>query len=550
MATPKKLPVGLLLFLVVFLFIATNAVFFLGLAWRNRLTDFRSKQAQSNHVEPTLEFARDRLALIDRHARQPQVDPREIRTLAEFASAKLDEALRIDPENAEIHMLLGRLLEMEHRLDEALAEYGKSLDLQPELNPAGYHRGLLGLRMVFRRRLLDAKAGKDTGEQAIADLRKFNSFWPGWERKATATTTVAYLFGKREEAAKIAVGAIAFDETNWMTRFVASLAANDAGQAQIASTIYPYAPEPHALLGHIFAGEKRWIDARLSFERAVELDPFFVEAYVRLSRLHAQDGRFDIALRYAEAALKVSPEAAQKELAHAAYETWIRGGRRDDALRDKAFQASDGLPGFRADILVHRGEFAAALLELSDPGKDSHLLRLRAQAHEGLGDWSSAEKDHNTLVDLSDDSLALLKRARFFARAKNFPTAFRDLDTLIELDPADTSARYAKATIQRLAGDLDGALKSSDEALSLNPRFARADLLRAEIYLERGETGAAIDAADEAIGSDPFLGEALLVRGDANLKQGNAEAARQDWEKAAAVKPALKEQVQERIRKL
>ncbi len=82
--------------------------------------------------------------------------------------------------------------------------------------------------------------------------------------------------------------------------------------ARVEKTLasYPTDANLHVILGALLAGSERSEQAKAEFERAIELDPKLITAYLRLAKLEQERGNVDVALAGYEKALSLQPNLA------------------------------------------------------------------------------------------------------------------------------------------------------------------------------------------------------------------------------------------------
>src|SRR5262249_31350665 len=180
------------------------------------------------------------------------------------------------------------------------------------------------------------------------------------------------------------------------------------------------------------------------YERAVQLDPNFVVAWARLSRLSslvylnrydtATGARGDAPKRALDNAQKLEPNSPDSLLALGYYQYWVLG---DYGLAKTTFgHVSKVLPGS------------------SEPPKALALIARR----EGHWDQSIAYFEQALTLDPRNVEL-LIDAARNYASVRQFPAALKLYDRVLDITPNNPDALAAKAGIYQAQGNLKEAAK-------------------------------------------------------------------------------------------
>jgi non-specific serine/threonine protein kinase len=193
---------------------------------------------------------------------------------------------------------------------------------------------------------------------------------------------------------------------------------------------------------------RRFDQAIENYEKAVELDPGFVEAWVRLSMTHSlvyhsgydvSDDRHEAARRALDELIRIAPDSGETHLARGYYYYW----------------------GFK--------DYERGLVE----------LRRAAELLPG-------------------DTLSLLGQAYILRRKARWEETIARLEQVAELDPRNSSMYYDIGTTETYAGRYTDALASFDLSLAIQPDSNPAGGLKAyAFWLWKGRDGLA--AAREAL---------------------------------------------------
>jgi len=231
------------------------------------------------------------------------------RRLLEEAESQFREALRLRPDDfPQAHNNLGTTLLALDRFDSAIAEYREALRQRPgnsviqnNLSLAwtkkanalqvagGVDEAIAASREALRISpdfveahglLADALSGRQAFEQAIPHYRAFVQARPQDVNAWTGLGVASALTGRNRDA--VAAFTTAVTVAPGVSRLRQNLARalldagnldNAAQEAQRAVALDANDPSAHEVLGRVFAAQRKFDDARRSFEQALRLDP-------------------------------------------------------------------------------------------------------------------------------------------------------------------------------------------------------------------------------------------------------------------------------------
>ncbi len=233
----------------------------------------------------------------------------------EEARALFEQALALDPYNAQCHAGLGKVLVRQENYEAGIAELQKAVELDP--NDAGSYY-VLGYAL---------RAVGDEGKAAEA-YEKFLALMPA-----------------AEDAAKI---------REWI-EFVRSAAATDAQEretdAQVDSAAQAAAIETeadriyHEAIAKFQGGDSE--GAMKDCEQILALDPKYVSAYVLLGRIAYRMREYETASEYLQRALACDPDCA--EALYFLGQTLDKRGSHEEALEHYRLYLSVAPDGPRAE---------------------------------------------------------------------------------------------------------------------------------------------------------------------------------------------------------
>ena len=233
----------------------------------------------------------------------------------EAATHAIKETLRIDPNYQPAHELANTIKQAHYnsgitylndeRYSEAVTAFQSAITLDSDFTAAHYNLGLTFLKMESYPRAVDA-------------LQKTITLDPTYVA-AHHTLALAYLgqqeLGKARDTAK---EALKLDPD--YQPIISLLEAIDPSftrtEEQTAPQPEPDSPtdaqqqitprqEMHYELGIVYRDAKRHLEAIAEFQKAIDLDPNFVAAYIGLGEVYLEMGKLDEAKNAANAALKI-----------------------------------------------------------------------------------------------------------------------------------------------------------------------------------------------------------------------------------------------------
>ncbi|MFE7569948.1 tetratricopeptide repeat protein [Streptomyces sp. NPDC057539] len=404
---------------------------------------------------------------------------------------------------AAAHTVRGRELRGAGEYAQALAEYDRSLALDPDEPTTHYGRGL---------------AHQLDGDPvtALADLRRADELSPDTPWILDEYGETLRLAGRREEAVELLDRALALDPTN------------------------AYALACRGVAQH---GLGRHSAALADLGRALELDVEYLWALVRRSRVLRHMGESDRSFADLDRAVELAPDSAW--IASERGEAYRLTDRNEEAEREltRALAIDAGHTSARAGRgavrhLLGKHTEARADLDLaiaSDPDYAwalVHRARLRQELDDtpgGLADldraveaegrlrWIRLERGEarrraglheeavadltEVLAEVPDDTWALALRGRSHHACRRYGHALADLDRVLEIDPDDAWAYYWRAGTKVAVGRPEQALADLGRCVALDATADHARRRAASASLNLGRPEEALRLLDELTGA-------------------------------------------------
>lgn len=261
--------------------------------------------------------------------------------------------------------------------------------------------------------------------------------------------------------------------------------------------------------GISYFNDRKDDDARQAFDRAIELNPTFYQAYFERARLNTRVGQFDEAIADYGSVIRLKPDYA-------------------DAFFNRAL------------IRVDLGDPEHAIADFKEyvrfkPSEaDGH--RWIAEIAAGIGDFQQALDQRDALIALSSRYAPnYIDRALLHRDFGDLDGAMADLDAALEIAPTDAGVHLARGRLWRDKGDLKRAAAEFARAIELKPDDLRPHLARVEALRDIGQTDAARAELEDALKRAPPNATVYFQRGLITLfVLGDAAAAVSDLDAAVS----------------
>lgn len=460
---------------------------------------------------------------------------------AELSMKHYDKALaaaqalvKQQPENAQVHAMLGAVYEAKGDAANARASFEKATAIDPTFLPAAAHLAQLDLN---DKKPADAEARftsvlkkdpKNIGAMtSLAEL----AIMQGQQDKATTWLE------KANSENPDAVGPAIRLANHYLRIKQVPKALTLARKLQ---TENPTDPNLLNLLGQAQLANKDTAAAIETYSKLVNVQPKSAQAKYQLASAYALAQRDDDAATELKKATSLQPDFLPAQLALA--ELAVRKKRPEEALaiarglQKQERTAATGLL-LEADLLMTQKKVEQALPLYEKAQKNHPTTRVaialhqlqkmtgkEQKANQGLAQWI---KDH------PDDVQALMYSAEQSLSTKQYQPAAAQLETVVKLTPNNALALNNLAwTYQQLNNPK--ALETAEKAYSLagnNP--AVLDTL-GSILTDKGDSKRAVDLLQKAVTALPDNADMQLHLAQAQVKSGDKAGARKTLEKISA----------------
>lgn len=389
----------------------------------------------------------------------------------------VEEAIRLKPERAGLHMLRGVLLDANRRDADALASFQRAWALDPDDVVNAY---LLADALSTRpseppeRQLasLLAAIGSDVGTSTrrapfiqVGLIDDSASEAPQFSRAAYADGVAALANGRYEEAIGLFRAAMVRDplvvdhvaRSGPAARGVSALRQGQTTDAvadlEAAVAAAPSSSEARRLLGvaHATAGN---VDASLKWlAEAIRVAPADERAHIAMGRVLMEAGRIEEAERILLDTLRILPASGRARWALA--DLYELTGRDADGIDQLEQAATLTMIAGKTALLLRLASFAHELLDeervISAFTRQTRLMRNNPLAHRSLGlAYHRAGRDVEALVELlvsshlgQEDAETLAVMGQIHLNAGRLTMAETMLRRAVAIAPDSAPARYA-----------------------------------------------------------------------------------------------------------
>ncbi|MCY3970928.1 MAG: tetratricopeptide repeat protein [Acidobacteria bacterium] len=285
-------------------------------------------------------------------------------------------------------------------------------------------------------------------------------------------------------------------------------------------------------------GDFRWVYLRANVEeardpamatalygRAVEIDPAYAPARIRLASAMEKVGLAADADEHYREAARLEPDNAVAHLGLGRLA--LARGDVDQATRhlERAYELS---PETQAVV--------AMLSRARHRAGDRDGARRLAQAARELPPLLHQRDPRRAEVDLlAVDSESFLRRSKTYRETGQLQASLGELRRLIELEPGNAQAHFAAAGVHDRMNRPQEAVAAARRALELDPDLAGGRAVLAGALFKLGQFGEAAAEAERVLAEDPADIHMLLVTTMLAMRENDVERALERLDRAAGV---------------
>lgn len=498
------------------------------------------------------------------------------------AIAEAEAAVRLQPDNAQAHRLLGSLYQQAGRNDEALAALKTALDFDSQ-DPLTYQAlaavytalgdaaasgqasqqavDLLQAALAaapadaFDAQLAlgDAFVGASNYQQAEAAYRAAAALRPSAAAPYRGLGNTHYWQGQLDQAIADYQQAAVLDPSDPNAPLLAGLVQAERGDLagaiasqEAAARLASCDPAPHLLLGGLYFQQDDYAQAAESYQAALALDPGNADAWYVLGSLRNLQDDLAGAAEAAQQAVALQPDMveAQRLLAMTLYT------QGDSAAALPAAEALARLQPEDADNLSLLGDIRFSLGRWEDaiPAYEAALALVdNASTHTvlglarmQLGQIDAAVEQYRAALALEpDNALAWQSLGDAYGQQGMLAEAADAYDRALALDESAV-AHSQLGNVYLQLGDVDRAIAQFERAAALDPAAARTLVRLAGLYASAGRLAEAETTFRSALAVDEQSADALAGLAYAAYRQCSVNTAVQSMAQAAALAPGYR----------
>ena len=268
----------------------------------------------------------------------------------------------------------------------------------------------------------------------------------------------------------------------------------------------PHKARPINNRGLAYSNQGNFTQAMFDYNKAIEIDPQFTEAYINRGNIYFQAGKFDLAFSEYNKVIEVDPN-------------------NPDAYYN------------RGNIYYQQGNSAKAIYNYN---KAIGININYAQAYNNRGNlyaqegkFTDALSDYIRAIEIVPSyAEAYTNRGTLYSQQGKFIEALSDYNKAIEINPNFAEAYYRRGNVDKEQNNFTQALFDYTRAIEAKPNYADAYYNRANTYSQQGDFTQALSDYNKALEIDPNLVEAYNNRAVVYYSLKEYDMARADVHKA------------------
>jgi tetratricopeptide (TPR) repeat protein len=267
----------------------------------------------------------------------------------------------------------------------------------------------------------------------------------------------------------------------------------------------------HNNLGNALLQKGRADEALEQFQKALEINPIYVDAHSNLGAALFQKGQVDSAIVQYKNALEINPNYAQ-----ANYNLGL-------ALLQKG-QVEDGIAQYKKAVKINP-YYPEAHNNLGN------ALLQNGQVDEALEQFQKALEINRNYVDAHCNlGVALFQKGQVDDAVAEYKRA-------VEINPNYVEARYNLGNALFKKGQPDEAIEQFQKALEINPNYVNAHTNLGVALFRKGQLDKAVAQFQEAVEIDPNSFAIRYNLGNALLQEGQLDEAITEFREVLRLKP-------------
>ena len=303
----------------------------------------------------------------------------------------------------------------------------------------------------------------------------------------------------------------------------------------------PGNPLVYYLKGVVYIGKRDLVNARASFERALQTQSDYLPAVASLAQLDRLEKKPDVARQRYQAILEKEPKNEQALLGYAGLVQSLGADASEvEAIVKKAITVNPQSVGARSALVsfyVQRGDLKQAQLAAQDATaalpNEPHMLELLGNVQLAEGDTTLAIGTFTKLVASRPGTVdPLMRLARALVAAKDYDRAIDKLHEALLINPDFFEANREIVGVYAVSGRFDQAAQEVKALQRRRPDDARAYALAGDLFAVQkkyAESESAYKNAQKRAPDDGAVAAKLYAASTAAGKTAAADAAADRW---------------------
>lgn len=385
------------------------------------------------------------------------------------------------------HFLSAQLLERNGQLERALAEYNRSLELEPQAGEILRQRANLHMKM-------------GNPERALSDVQAYVRLHPDDAESLKLLANIHLMRGQSQAARLVLEKVLELNPKDAQTLMdLALLFITEDPPAAVKAlekltALEPDSAEAFYHLGLAYQKNGDESKSEAAFKKVVELDPSSLPSLFLLGQMNEKSGKTQEAIGYYEAALDKMPD--------------------NSSLRMQLVM----LNASRSDL--------PAIERLLDHYKDDPQAPVEANlwlgvAAESRKDWDAALRYYLRAQQQAETPEIRIRLASIYSHLGRVKETLKSLNSLIKKNPENAQYRYFMGLAYLDIHKTNKAVKEFEKAVRLNPGLSAAHFQIGVAYDQMNDWAKAQASFREAIRLDTanasaynYIGYALADRGE------------------------------------
>ena len=273
----------------------------------------------------------------------------------------------------------------------------------------------------------------------------------------------------------------------------------------------------HINRGKLYHEQKKWKLALADYNKAIQINPNFTQAYYNRGLLYQQQKKFKLALANYNKAIQINSNFINPDFA-ALYNN--RG-----LLYQQQKKWELALADYNKTIQIN-------------PNNPMAYYN-RGLLYQQQKKWELALADYNKAIQINPNYANVYNnRGVLYKEQKKWKLALADYHKAIQINPNDTDAYNNRGILYKEQKKWELALADYNKAIQINPNYAKAYNNRGVLYKEQKKWKLALADFNKAIEINPNEAKTYNSRGNFYYEQKEWELAISDYNKAIQINPS------------